>query len=82
MVTKVQKWGNSQGLRLTKSLLDEAKVDVGDEVKVSVRGGQIIIEPVSKVRGQYNLKKLVSKIPKNYRTEEIDWGHAEGKEAW
>ena len=25
MVTKVQKWGNSQGLRFTKTLLDEAR---------------------------------------------------------
>jgi antitoxin MazE len=82
MVTKVQKWGNSQGLRLAKSLLDEAQVDIGDEVKVSVRRGQIIIEPVTKVRGGYDLKKLVAKIPKNYRAEEMDWGHAVGKEAW
>jgi antitoxin MazE len=82
MVTKVQKWGNSQGLRLAKSLLDEAKVEIGDEVKVSVRRGQIIIEPVTKVRGQYDLKKLVAKIPKNFRAEEIDWGQPAGKEAW
>ena len=31
MSTKVQKWGNSQGLRVTKALLDEAGIHVGDE---------------------------------------------------
>lgn len=55
MDTNVQKWGNSLGLRFPKSLLDEAQIDIGDEVNVSVRGGQIIVEPVSKVRGKHDL---------------------------
>lgn len=82
MVTKVQKWGNSQGLRFTKEMLEEAKIDVGDEVKVSVRGGRIIVEPLTKVRGRYKLKQLVAKIRKGYRAEEVDWGQPAGKEAW
>jgi antitoxin MazE len=82
MVTKVQKWGNSQGLRFSKAILDEAKIGVGDEVKVLVRRGRIIVEPVSKVRRKLDIKKLVSKIPKNYRAEEIDWGPPLGREAW
>lgn len=82
MVTKVQKWGNSQGLRFTKDVLQEAQIDVGDEVTVSVRGGRIIVEPLTKVRGRYKLRELVAKIPKGYRAEEVDWGRPTGKEAW
>lgn len=82
MVTKIQKWGNSQGLRVTKTILEEAQIGVGDEVKISVRRGQIIVEPVSKVRGKYDLKKLVAKIPKGRRAEELEWGAPAGKEAW
>ncbi len=82
MVTKVQKWGNSQGLRFTKTLLDEARINVGDEVKVSVRKGRIIVEPVTKVRGRHDLKVLVSKMPKRHQTEEQDWGPPVGKEVW
>lgn len=82
MVTKIQKWGNSQGLRVTKELLTEAEIDVGDEVKVTARSGRIIVEAVTKVRGRYDLKKLIAKIPKNYRAEEVDWGTPTGKEAW
>jgi antitoxin MazE len=82
MVTKVQKWGNSQGLRFSKETLAEAQIGVGDEVQVSVRGGRIIVEPVNKVRGRFNLTELVAKIPKGYRAEEIDWGTSMGKEAW
>ncbi len=82
MLTKVQKWGNSQGLRFTKTLLDEARINVGDEVKVSIRKGRIIVEPVVKVRGRYDLKTLVANMPKRYRPEEQDWGPPVGKEEW
>ena len=82
MRTKVQKWGNSQGLRVTKALLDEAGVHVGDEVDVSARRGRIIVEPVSRIRGRYDLKDLVSEMPGEYRPEELDWGSPAGKELW
>ena len=82
MVTKVQKWGNSQGLRFTKEILAEAQIDLGDEVRVTVRGGRIIVEPVVKVRGRYDIRKLVARIPPDYRVEEVDWGGPVGKEAW
>ena len=82
MLTKVQKWGNSQGLRVTKALLDEAGIHVGDEVDVSARRGRIIVEPVSRIRGRYDLKALVSKMPEEYPPEELDWGPPTGKEHW
>ena len=82
MLTKVQKWGNSQGLRFTKAILQEAQINVGDEVNISVQKGRIIVEPVTKVRGRYNLKELVSKMPKEYQAEELDWGPPIGKEVW
>ena len=82
MLTKIQKWGNSQGLRVTKALLDEARINVGDAVNVSVRKGRIVVEPVTRVRGRYNLKTLISRMPKGYRAKELDWGLPVGKEVW
>ena len=82
MVTKVQKWGNSQGLRLVKQVLEDARISVGDDVDVAVKDGVIVIAPVSRVRGKRDLKKLVAAIPKNYRAKEIDWGKPVGGEAW
>jgi len=82
MVTKVQKWGNSQGLRLAKQMLDEARISLGDEVDVSARDGVIVITPVRRIRGKQSLKDLVSRIPENYESEEIDWGRPVGREAW
>ena len=82
MVTTITKWGNSQGLRLAKKLLEEASITVGDDVDVSVREGVIVIAPVRRVRGKLNLKELVSRIPKDYRSAEVDWGKPVGREAW
>jgi antitoxin MazE len=82
MVTKVQKWGNSQGLRLAKQVLEEARISVGDPVDVSTRDGVIVIAPVRRVRGRLSLQELVSRIPKNYKPEEVEWGKPVGKEDW
>ena len=82
MLTKIQKWGNSQGLRFTKALLHEARINVGDEVNVSIQEGRIIVEPMTKVRGRYDLKDLVSRMPETYQVEEVDWGPPVGKEVW
>ena len=81
-MTKVQKWGNSQGLRVTKALLDEAGIHAGDGVDVSVGRGRSIVEPVSNILGRHGLKALVSKMPAQYRPEELDWGRPAGKEVW
>lgn len=82
MLGKIQKWGNSQGLRLTKALLQETQINVGDEVSVSVQRGRIIIESVTKVRRRYDLRELISKMPQEYQTEELNWGESVGEEEW
>ncbi|MBI9087237.1 MAG: AbrB/MazE/SpoVT family DNA-binding domain-containing protein [Desulfobacterales bacterium] len=82
MRAKVQKWGNSQGLRIAKHLLADARIDVGDEVDIAVKDGSIIVSPMKTRRGRHNLKDLVSRIPENARSDEIDWGEPSGKEAW
>ncbi len=51
MITKIQKWGNSQGLRLSKDLLSDADIDVGDAVDVAVHKGALIVTPLRRVRG-------------------------------
>ena len=82
MLAKIQKWGNSQGLRLTKNLLADAQLDIGDEVDIRVKDGIMIITPTKMIRGKYNLKDLVARIPKDTQTGEVDWGEPVGKEVW
>jgi antitoxin MazE len=82
MVTKVQKWGNSQGLRITRQVLENAHIAVGDDVDVTTRDGVIVISPVKRIRGKRNLQELVSRIPKNYEAHEIDLVKPVGREVW
>lgn len=82
MITKVQKWGNSQGLRLSKSLLSEVDIEVGDSVEVAVHDGALVITPVRRIRGGHDLRALVLRVPKGAKAKERDWGSPVGREAW
>lgn len=82
MITKIQKWGNSQGLRLSKTMLLDADIDVGDAVDVSVHKGALVVTPVRRVRGGHDLRVLVRRIPKEYKHDELDWGSPVGREVW
>jgi len=82
MLAKIQKWGNSQGLRFSRSILNQAKISPGDPVDVSARAGEIIVKQVDSARGKYRLKDLLSRMPDNYQPGEVDWGRPQGKEIW
>lgn len=82
MLARVQKWGNSQGIRLSLKVLDEARMAVGDEVNVIVEGERIIVEPSRRVRGKYRLEDLVAEMPEGYEPQEEDWGGPVGREVW
>jgi antitoxin MazE len=82
MTTRLQKWGNSQGLRLPRHILEEAEIHVGDEVDITSKDGTIIISPIRHIRGKYDIRELLSHIPKDYKPEEVDWGKPVGKEVW
>ena len=82
MLAKIQKWGNSQGLRLAKNLLADAHIGVGDEVDITVKDGIIVVSPAKRIRGRHNLEDLVARIPENYQTSEVEWGEPVGKETW
>ena len=82
MITRVQKWGNSQGLRLSRELLSDADIDIGDAVDVTVHNGALVVMPVRRVRGALDLEQLVASIPKNYEPGELDGGPPAGREVW
>jgi len=82
MVTRIQKWGNSQGIRLSKALLADAEVAVGDAVEVAVRDGAVVITPVRRVRGGHDLSELVRHIPGGHAPDGFEWGPPVGGEVW
>ena len=80
MVTKIQRWGNSLGLRIPKSFAKDAGVKEGSPVDISIEGDRLIIQPVRPAR--YELKDLVSEIREDNLHEEIPTGVPLGREAW
>ncbi len=71
-----------EALRLSKTLLADAAIEVGDEVKVVVQDGLLMVTPVRRVRGGHDLRDLVRRIPKGARASEMDWDPPVGREAW
>lgn len=78
--TRLAKWGNSLALRIPKSLAEDAQLEEGDPVNVSVAGDGSLVVRTS--RRRYNLKRLVSRITAKNRHEETDWGKPVGREIW
>jgi antitoxin MazE len=82
MIVKVQKWGNSHGLRIGRHVLEDAGLSAGDPVDVVVRNGTLVVTPVRRVRGRIHLKDLIARIPRGYKPQEVRWGPPVGKEVW
>jgi antitoxin component of MazEF toxin-antitoxin module len=86
MITTLQAWGNSQGVRLPKVLLSALNLKAGAnlEVALSPKKDAIIVKPVRtvpRVRGRHRIEDLVAAMPKGYKTAEFGWD-ASGREVW
>lgn len=46
VVTRLVRWGNSQAVRLPKSVLEQSGVALGDELEVRVQNGAISLQPL------------------------------------
>ncbi len=80
MITSIQKWGNSQGVRIPKMLLDAVKWSENEKVTITVYDGKLIIEKAKKEKE--SIMELFENYEEEYTPEEIDWGKPEGKEVW
>lgn len=75
----LSRWGNSLALRLQRGVIEEAGLQEGDRLEVTVEAGRIVLSPA---RPQYRLDDLLGKITPENIHDEIDWGSGRGKEAW
>ena len=81
MTTTIQKWGNSQGIRIPKMLLDSVNWSENEQIAIKVDNGKLIIEK-TKDRKRKNIKELFKNYKGNYEPEKIDWGEPKGEEIW
>lgn len=80
MLTRVRKWGNSLGLRIPKAFAEEAAVEEGSTVDLSVSEGQIVVRPLRAPR--YELSKLLAGVSEDNLHAEVETGPPLGREAW
>jgi antitoxin MazE len=78
METKVQKWGNSLGVRIPRSLAIDAKLRPGSAVEISAEDDSIVIRPLSRPR--YRLADLLKRVTRRNIHEDASFGAAVGKE--
>ena len=80
MITKIQKWGNSLGLRIPKSFAAEAQVQAGSSVDISVEDGGLVVRPMRRKR--YVLGELLRRVTSRNMHDEIATGEPVGREVW
>lgn len=87
MRTTLQRWGNSQGVRLPKSVVESLGISVGTPVILEVSGdcSRITITPAKEcraIRGRYQIEELIAESAPNAFAGEHEWGKAVGREVW
>ena len=80
MQTKIQRWGNSLGLRIPKLFAEQVGVEAGVEVDLSVEDGELIIRPVRKPK--YELNDLLQGVSARTIHKEVESGDPVGREVW
>jgi len=80
MQTRLQKWGNSLGLRIPKSFAAEVGVEAGSEVDLTLREGELRVRPLQSRR--LSLGALLRKVTAGNRHEVIETGEPVGREVW
>lgn len=77
----IQKWGNSQGIRIPKHVLDSLQWGQGEKIIMRTQNNCLVIEQAPKSQHK-NIQKLFENFSGEYTPCEIDWGKPEGREAW
>jgi len=80
MIARIQKWGNSLGLRIPKVLAADANVTEGASVELNVENGRLVIAPQRK--SKCRIEDLVAGVTSENLHGETDTGSPVGREVW
>jgi antitoxin MazE len=78
MFAQVSRWGNSQGIRISKKMLEHVGIELNDEVEIIAKNNTLVIKPAK--------KKTIDWYLEGYERPEADesWEDIEpkGREVW
>ena len=86
--TNIRRWGNSQGIRLSKEILAQMNLQENDTVGINVYDGKMTVEKINKPK-YLNLTERLEAFYKRpideiyvESTQEVDVGDPIGSEQW
>ncbi|MCR5483505.1 MAG: AbrB/MazE/SpoVT family DNA-binding domain-containing protein [Bacilli bacterium] len=80
METRLQKWGNSDGIRIPSSLLKMLDVKTNDKVELNYEDNKIIItKPKKRI---ISLEERFAKFNGENLSKDFTWDDPQGKEIW
>jgi len=83
MTTTIQKWGNSQAVRLPKPILESLFLRENDQVEIIAENDSIVIKKTTrKRRASKSLEERFANSNVDHTFSEYDWGEPVGKEVW
>ncbi|MDY7029093.1 MAG: AbrB/MazE/SpoVT family DNA-binding domain-containing protein [Spirochaetota bacterium] len=78
MEARIQKWGNSLGIRIPMNIIRELSLKTGSKVEIEKETDRIVIRP----KEEYDLDKMIEEISAGNLHKEVDFGTEEGNEIW
>ena len=78
MYATIQKWGNSQAIRIPKGVLETADLHENDRVEIAAENQQIIIRLAGKKHK--TIKERLAGYSEDYECNEWITGNNQGKE--
>lgn len=86
--TNIRRWGNSQGIRLSKEILAQMNLQENDTIGINVYDGKMTVEKINKPK-YLNLAERLEAFYKRpideiyvESTQEVDVGDPKGNEIW
>ena len=76
----IQKWGNSQGIRIPKFILERINLDTDSDVSIMVKDDSIIIRKARKKH--ITLAERFENYTGEAPSGEYNWGEPQGEEIW
>jgi len=71
MLSQVAKWGNSQGVRISKKMLQGVGIEINDQVEIIAKDDFLVIVPTRKKNLEWYLEGYEGEL------DRYDWGDSE-----
>lgn len=80
MEVKLQKWGNSSGIRIPSNVLKDLNLKNDDLIELTKVNQQLVMKKIKKKKLTFD--ERIANCPNKGIVESFDWGKPKGKEIW